>query len=205
VAVTGGIDRNMGPTSYVKFCKIGALSGTGTRPYGEGADGFVMGEGAVVFLMKRLADAERDGDKIYAVLRGMGGSSDGKGKGITAPNPIGQKICIERAWQNAGVSPATATLIEGHGTSTSVGDVVEAESMAGVLRETGTNGHPIALGSVKSNFGHLKGAAGAAGILKVTLAASIPIRISISRIRPYTSTPNCARGQKQWMESAAPA
>ena len=112
----------------MKFCKIGALSGTGSRPYAEGADGFVMGEGTVIFLMKRLSDAERDGDKVYAVLRGVGASSDGKGKGITAPNPIGQKLCIERAWENAGVSPGTATLIEGHGTSTSVGDVVEFES-----------------------------------------------------------------------------
>ncbi len=118
VVVTGGIDRNMGASTFVKFCKIGALSATGTRPYAEGADGFVMGEGAAIFLLKRLADAERDEDKIYAVLRGMGGSSDGKGKGITAPNPIGQKFAIERAWQNAGLSPATVTLIEGHGTST---------------------------------------------------------------------------------------
>ena len=135
VAITGGIDRNMGASTFVKFCKIGALSATGTRPYAEGADGFVMGEGAAIFLLKRLADAERDGDKIYAVLRGMGGSSDGKGKGITAPNPIGQKLAIERAWQNAGLSPATATLIEGHGTSTSVGDVVEVQSMVDVLGE----------------------------------------------------------------------
>ncbi len=92
VAITGGIDRNMGPSTYIKFCKIGALSATGSRPFADGADGFVMGEGAAIFVMKRLADAERDGDKVYAVLRGMGGSSDGKGKGITAPNPIGQKF-----------------------------------------------------------------------------------------------------------------
>ena len=170
VAVTGGIDRNMGASTFVKFCKIGALSATGSRPYAEGADGFVMGEGAAIFIMKRLADAERDGDKIYAVLRGVGGSSDGKGKGITAPNPIGQKFAIERAWENAGLSPATATLIEGHGTSTSVGDLVEVESMMAVLNEARNNGHKIALGSVKSNIGHLKGAAGAAGILKTTLA-----------------------------------
>ena len=133
LAVTGGIDRNMGVSSYIKFCKIGALSATGTRPYAEGADGFVMGEGTAIFLLKRLADAERDGDKNYAVLRGIAGSSDGKGKGITAPNPIGQKLAIERAWQNAGLSPATATLIEGHGTSTSVGDVVEVQGMIDVL------------------------------------------------------------------------
>src|SRR5512143_1188602 len=91
--ITGGVDRNMGASSYIKFCKIGALSATGSRPYAEGADGFVMGEGAVLFVLKRLDDAERDGDRIYAVIRGLGGSSDGRGKGITAPNPVGQKIC----------------------------------------------------------------------------------------------------------------
>ncbi len=170
VAVTGGIDHNMGPSSFVKFCKIGALSATGTRPYAEGADGFVMGEGAAVFLLKRLADAERDGDKIYAVLRGIGGSSDGKGKGITAPNPIGQKLCLERAWKNAGLSPATATLIEGHGTSTKVGDRVEVESMNEVLSGFRLPSGSVALGSVKSNIGHLKGGAGAAGLLKTALA-----------------------------------
>ena len=170
VVVTGGIDRNMGAPTFVKFCKIGALSATGTRPYAQGADGFVMGEGAAIFLLKRLADAERDGDKIYAVLRGIGGSSDGKGKGITAPNPIGQRLCIERGWDNAGLSPATATLFEGHGTSTRVGDVVEAQSLVDVLSSFHLPTGSIALGSVKSNFGHLKGAAGAAGLLKTALA-----------------------------------
>ena len=170
VAVTGGIDRNMGAPTFVKFCKIGALSATGTRPYAEGADGFVMGEGAAIFLLKRLADAERDGDKIYAVLRGMGGSSDGKGKGITAPNPVGQRLAVERAWQNAGLSPATATLIEGHGTSTRVGDVVEVQSMVEVLSKYQLPPQTVGLGSVKSNIGHLKGAAGAAGLLKAAFA-----------------------------------
>jgi acyl transferase domain-containing protein/acyl carrier protein/NAD(P)-dependent dehydrogenase (short-subunit alcohol dehydrogenase family) len=168
--ITGGIDRNMGAQTFVKFCKIGALSATGTRPYAEGADGFVMGEGSAIFVMKRLADAERDGDNIYAVLRGIGASSDGKGKGITAPNPVGQKFCLERAWQNAGLSPATATLIEGHGTSTRVGDVVEAQCMADLLSGQHLPTHSVALGSVKSNIGHLKGAAGAAGLLKTALA-----------------------------------
>ncbi len=168
--ITGGIDRNMGASTYVKFCKIGALSATGTRPYAEGANGFVMGEGGAIFVLKRLADAERDGDKIYAVLRGIGGSSDGKGKGITAPNPIGQKLAIERAWQNAGLSPATVTYLEGHGTSTRVGDVVEVQSMADVLSSFHLPAGSVALGSVKSNIGHLKGAAGAAGMLKTALA-----------------------------------
>ena len=168
--VTGGIDRNMGAQTFVKFCKIGALSATGTRPYAQGADGFVMGEGCAIFLLKRLADAERDGDKIYAVIRGMGGSSDGKGKGITAPNPVGQKFAIERAWKNAGLSPATCTLFEGHGTSTSVGDAVEVQCLIAALKDSNLPSHSVALGSVKSNFGHLKGAAGAAGLLKAALA-----------------------------------
>ncbi len=166
--ISGGVDRNMGASTFVKFCKIGALSATGTRPFGDGADGFVMGEGSVAFLLKRLEDAERDGDKIYAVIRGVGASSDGKGKGITAPNPVGQVLAIARAWENAGLDPATATLVEAHGTSTKVGDVVEVESLTKVFGSAKTNS--IALGSVKSNIGHLKAGAGAAGLLKATLA-----------------------------------
>ncbi|HTM41501.1 MAG TPA: beta-ketoacyl synthase N-terminal-like domain-containing protein, partial [Terriglobales bacterium] len=186
-AITGGIDRNMGASTFVKFCKIGALSATGTRPYAEGADGFVMGEGAAIFLLKRLADAEREGDKIYAVLRGMGGSSDGKGKGITAPNPIGQKLAVERAWQNAGLSPATATYVEGHGTSTRVGDVVEVQSLVDVLSGFHLPPESVALGSVKSNIGHLKGAAGAAGLLKTVLALRdrvLPPSVNCERRNP---------------------
>ncbi len=87
VAITGGVDRNMGVHTFVKFCAIGALSPSGTRPYSEGADGFVMGEGAALFVVKRLADAIRAEDRVYAVVRGVGSASDGKGKGITAPNP----------------------------------------------------------------------------------------------------------------------
>ncbi len=167
-ALTGGVDRNMGVSSFVKFCKIGALSATGTRPFGDGADGFVMGEGAAVFLLKRLADAERDGDPIYAVIRGVGGASDGKGKGITAPNPIGQQLAMQRAWAHAGLDPATATLVEAHGTSTRVGDVVEVESLTAVFG--GAPRHSIGLGSAKSNIGHLKAGAGAAGLLKAVYA-----------------------------------
>ncbi|MCC7162636.1 MAG: SDR family NAD(P)-dependent oxidoreductase [Anaerolineae bacterium] len=183
-AITGGVDRNMGIGSFVKFCKIGALSATGTRPFGKGADGFVMGEGSASFLLKRLEDAERDGDKIYAVVRGVGAASDGKGKGITAPNPIGQQLATRRAWENAGIDPATAVMIEAHGTSTRVGDVVEVESLAQIFG--GAPKASIALGSVKSNIGHLKAGAGAAGLLKAVLS------IQLSAIPPTLNarTPN---------------
>ncbi|MEJ2185812.1 MAG: type I polyketide synthase, partial [Gemmatimonadota bacterium] len=185
--LTGGIDANMSPASYVKFCKIGALSATGSRPYAEGADGFVMGEGAVTFLMKRLADAERDGDRIYAVIRGIGASSDGRGKGITAPNPAGQKLAVRRAWQNAGLAPQPGDLVEGHGTSTAVGDVVEVQSMIEVFQDLGLPPGSVSLGSVKSNIGHLKGAAGAVGMLKAALALHekvLPPSINYERPNP---------------------
>ena len=168
--LTGGLDRNMGPTSFVKFCKIGALSATGSRPYADGADGFVMGEGAAFFLLKRLADAERDGDRIYAVIRGIGASSDGRGKGITAPNPVGQRFALRHGWQVAGLDPATCSYVEGHGTSTKVGDVVEVESLIEAFGAAGLPAHSIPLGSVKSNIGHLKAGAGAAGFFKATMA-----------------------------------
>jgi len=168
--LTGGVDRNMGADSFVKFSKIGALSPDGSRPYAEGANGFVMGEGAAMFLLKRLEDAERDGDRIYAVVRGIGSSSDGKGKGITAPNPIGQQRAIERAWKDAGIHPGSVGLIEGHGTSTKVGDVVEVNSLNAIFGGLGLKTGVVALGSVKSNIGHLKSAAGAAAMLKVVMA-----------------------------------
>ena len=114
----------------------------------------------------------RDGDKIYAVIRGVGASSDGKGKGITAPNPQGQILAIRRAWEDAGLDPATCTLVEAHGTSTKVGDVVEVSSLAEVF--CGAPSGSIGLGSAKSNIGHLKAGAGAAGLLKASLRGASP-------------------------------
>ncbi|MHA1557366.1 MAG: beta-ketoacyl synthase N-terminal-like domain-containing protein, partial [Candidatus Heimdallarchaeota archaeon] len=152
----------------VKFAKIGAISAEGSYPFDERANGFVMGEGAGFVVLKRLSDAERDGDKIYAVIRGLGAASDGKGKGITAPNPIGQKLAIQRAFDQAGVSFPDIQLIEAHGTATGVGDVVE---MA-VLNEMaeGTTKSSIVISSVKSQIGHLKSAAGIASTIKTVLA-----------------------------------
>ncbi|MGI9648696.1 MAG: beta-ketoacyl synthase N-terminal-like domain-containing protein, partial [Acidimicrobiia bacterium] len=191
--IAGGIDANMSASTFIKFCKIGALSATGTRPYAEGADGFVMGEGAAVFLLKRLEDAESDGDVIHAVVRGFGGSSDGRGKGITAPNPIGQQLAVRRAWTHAGVDPATVGLIEGHGTSTRVGDVVELESLNQVFGEFDLTAKSVPLGSVKSNIGHLKAGAGAAGILKAVLALRdkvIPPSLNFERPNPNADWEN---------------
>ena len=208
--LTGGIDGNMSASSFIKFSKIGALSATGTRPFDAGADGFVMGEGAVVMLLKRLEDAEEAGDRIYAVIRGVGGSSDGRGKGITAPNPVGQKLAIERAWLHAGCEPTSATLIEAHGTSTRVGDVAELSSLAAVWADHGVKTGETPIGSVKSNFGHLKGAAGAAGLLKAVLAVHhkmLPPSLGMTEPNPkidFDNTPFAVNKElRAWNETGS--
>jgi acyl transferase domain-containing protein len=160
----------MGPATFVKFCKVGALSPDGSRPFAKGANGFVMGEGAAMYVLKRLADAERDGDRVYAVIRAVGGASDGKGKGITAPNPEGQKRAVIRAYERAGFPLSTVTQIEAHGTSTIVGDVAEVAAINELYRGVDLPKRSVALGSIKSQIGHLKAAAGAAGMLKGILA-----------------------------------
>ncbi len=170
LALTGGADRTMGVATYVKFCKIGALSADGSRPFDAGANGFVMGEGCGILVLKRLSAAERDGDRIYAVIRGIGASSDGRGKGITAPNPVGQLRALRRAYEAARLDPADVDLFECHGTSTVVGDKVEVEALSEVIGARGRARGPVRIGSIKSNLGHLKSAAGAASALKAVLA-----------------------------------
>ena len=186
----GGSDRSMDVSSYIQFSKIGALSPDGSRPFDAGANGFVMGEGCAMFLLKRLSDAERDGDRVYAVIRGIGASSDGKGKGITAPNPAGQVKAVLRAYEDAGVDPATIGLLEAHGTSTPVGDPVELQSVQEAFVDLTKSPIPpgtIAVGSVKGNIGHLKAAAGAAGVLKAALALKnkvLPPSINVKTLNP---------------------
>ena len=169
-AIVGGVDQTMDPPTFVKFSKIGALSPNYSVPFDERANGFVMGEGCGILILKRLEDAERDGNKIYALIRGVGASSDGKGKGITAPNPRGQRMAIERAYENAKLPIESVSLFEAHGTSTKVGDRVELEVLSEALEKTGMKPQGIAIGSVKSMIGHLKSAAGAAALIKTSLA-----------------------------------
>ncbi|RME26919.1 MAG: acyltransferase domain-containing protein, partial [Deltaproteobacteria bacterium] len=188
MVITGGVDRSMDIATYVKFSKIGALSPDRSTPFDAGANGFVMGEGCGILVLKRLDDAVRDGDRIYAVIRGIGASSDGRGKGITAPNPVGQKLALQRAYAAAHVDPAEVDLIECHGTSTVVGDKVEVECLTEHIGpgRRGDRG-PVRIGSVKSNIGHLKSAAGAAAMIKATLAVYhgvLPPSIGFSRPRP---------------------
>jgi acyl transferase domain-containing protein/acyl carrier protein len=176
VVVSGGIDTFNDIFMYMCFSKTPALSPTGdAKPFDTNGDGTILGEGLGVVVLKRLADAERDGDTIYAVLKGVGSSSDGKGNAIYAPSPEGQKKAILNAYRLAGVTPDTIELVEAHGTGTRVGDTAEITALTDIYSRSrapeGSATEPwVALGSVKSMIGHTKAAAGAASLIKVALS-----------------------------------
>ena len=169
MVVTGGIDTFNDIFMYMCFSKTPALSPSGNaKPFDASGDGTILGEGLGIVVIKRLADAERDNDRIYAVIRGVGSSSDGKGEAIYTPSASGQKKAILDAYQRAGVTPQSIGLVEAHGTGTKVGDAVEVSALREIY---GTAEHPwCALGSVKSQIGHTKASAGAAGLIKAALA-----------------------------------
>ncbi|MFP4498338.1 MAG: beta-ketoacyl synthase N-terminal-like domain-containing protein, partial [Vulcanimicrobiota bacterium] len=171
MVVTGGVDTFNDIFMYMCFSKTPALSPTGhARPFAENSDGTIIGEGLGMVVLKRLEDAEKDGDKIYAVIRGVGTSSDGKGAAIFAPQSKGQKKAMEEAYQVSGINPRTVELMEAHGTGTAVGDLIELESIKSVYEKYSQDKQWCALGSVKSQIGHTKAAAGTAGMIKVALA-----------------------------------
>ena len=171
VAIALGADTVQTPYAYMAFSKTHALSPKGRcRPFDAAADGIVLSEGVGAVILKRLADAERDGDRIYGVIKGMGASSDGRDKGLTAPRLEGQLRALRRAYAQAGVSPGQVGLIEAHGTGTVVGDQTEAQALIQLMREAEAGPQSCAVGSVKSMIGHTKCAAGIAGLIKTTLA-----------------------------------
>jgi acyl transferase domain-containing protein/NAD(P)H-dependent flavin oxidoreductase YrpB (nitropropane dioxygenase family)/NADP-dependent 3-hydroxy acid dehydrogenase YdfG len=171
MVIVGGVENVQNPFAYLAFSKTQALSPQGRcRTFDDSADGIVISEGLAIVVLKRLADAERDGDRIYAVIKGIAGSSDGRDKSLTAPRPEGQVRALERAYAKAGISPATVGLIEAHGTGTVVGDQAEVETLKRVFGPAGAARQSCAIGSVKSMIGHTKCTAGVAGLIKVALA-----------------------------------
>ncbi|MEI6787786.1 MAG: SDR family NAD(P)-dependent oxidoreductase [bacterium] len=171
MTLVGGADTFQSPFNYLCFCKTHALSPRGRcRTFDHTADGTCISEGLSMLVLKRVEDAERDGDRIYAVIRGVGASSDGRAKGLTAPSPEGQIRALRRAYAVADVLPSTVGLVEAHGTGTVAGDRAETESLRQIFESIGTAPNSVALGSVKSMIGHTKGAAGITGLLKVALA-----------------------------------
>lgn len=171
LVLCGGADLHNGINDYLMFASVGALSPTGRcRTFDADADGIALGEGVACVVLKRLADAERDGDRVYAVIKGVGSAGDGRSLGLTAPRPEGQRVALERAYAQARVSPAQIGLVEAHGTGTVVGDRTELAVLTEVFIKAGAAVGRCALGSVKSQIGHTKCAAGLAGLIKTALA-----------------------------------
>ena len=157
--------------------ELGAISPSGQiRPFDQRADGLLVSEGVGVLVLKRLADAERAGDRIYAVVRGTGLSSDGREVALMNPSVQGQLLALRRAWDQAGLDPRAVGLLEAHGTGTVAGDGVELETILRFFGGPRTDGPPSALGSVKSMIGHAMPAAGAAGLIKTALAVYHGVR-----------------------------
>ncbi len=189
LVIAGGVDTTNDPFIYLCFSKTPALSPSGDcRPFSAKADGTMLGEGIGMVALRRLEDAERDGNQIYALIRGIGTSSDGRAKSVYAPRPEGQLQALERAYRAAGYSSATVELVEAHGTGTTAGDVAEFEALRRCFDGSGRADRQwCALGSIKSQIGHTKAAAGAAGLIKATLALhqrALPPTIKVEQPEP---------------------
>lgn len=211
MVVLGAVDTHNQPIDFVNFSKTHALSPRGRcRTFDATADGIVLGEGLGVVILKRLADAVRDGDRIYSVVRGVGGSSDGRDLSLTAPRPAGQMLALRRAYADAGISPATVELVEAHGTGTVAGDKAEVRALSRVFADEGAGLGTCAIGSVKSNIGHTKCTAGLASLIKVSKALYhkvLPPTIGVEQ-----PNPSCGFGEnpfyinseaRPWIRSSA--
>jgi polyketide-type polyunsaturated fatty acid synthase PfaA len=192
--LTGGVDTDNTIMAYISFSKTPAVSPSeNVKPFDAKSDGMMLGEGIGMIVLKRLEDAERDKDKIYAVIKGIGTSSDGRYKSIYAPRKEGQVKALERAYEDAGFSPATVGLMEAHGTGTMAGDPTEFGSLKDFFDVHDSKKQHIALGSVKSQIGHTKAAAGAASLIKTALALHhkvLPPTINITEPNPKLNIKN---------------
>ncbi|TKF94553.1 acyltransferase domain-containing protein [Vibrio lentus] len=192
--ITGGVCTDNSPTMYMSFSKTPAFTTNETiQPFDIDSKGMMIGEGIGMVALKRLEDAERDGDRIYSVIKGVGSSSDGKFKSIYAPRPEGQAKALKRAYDDAGFAPHTLGLLEAHGTGTAAGDVAEFGGLNSVFSENNEEKQHIALGSVKSQIGHTKSTAGTAGLIKAALALHhkvLPPTINVSAPNPKLDIEN---------------
>lgn len=187
VALAGGVNVLLDPRMYITFCQAHMLSPSGRiRAFDARADGFVRGEGAGLVLLKRLADARRDGDRVRAVIRASAVTQDGATPAITTPNEAAQAAAMRAALSQAGVGPQAVVYVEAHGTGTPVGDPIEARAIAAVFSSRGRKG-PLLIGSVKTNIGHLEPAAGIAGLIKTVLVleqGKAPASLGFERAGP---------------------
>ena len=189
LALVGGVHLLLSPGMSVGYSKGGFMAPDGRcKTFDAMADGYVRGEGAGIVVLKRLSLAEAEGDRVYAVIRGSAVNQDGFSNGITAPNPLSQEAVLRTAYQNAGVSPGQVQYVEAHGTGTKLGDPIELKALGAVLAQDRPPGDVCAVGSVKTNIGHLEAGAGIAGLIKVALSLShrqIPPSLHFQTPNPY--------------------
>jgi len=188
IMISGGVDTDNSILSYMCFSKTPAFAEDDRcRPFDVDSKGMMVGEGIGMVALKRLEDAERDKDRIYAVIRGIGTSSDGRFSSIYNPRPEGQVKALKRAYEDAGIQPSTVGLVEAHGTGTKAGDPAEVQALKAVFGEDDPKKQHIALGTVKSQIGHTKAAAGAASLIKASLALHhkiLPPTINVKEPNP---------------------
>src|SRR5690606_14252107 len=190
VVLAGGVNALVTPLVTVGFDEVGGVLAPDGRikSFSKDADGYARSEGGGMLVLKRLADARRDGDQIYAVIAGAAINHDGRSNGMLAPNPDAQEAVLRKAYKDAGINPRAVDYIEAHGTGTILGDPIEADALGRVVGRGRADDKPALLGAVKSNVGHLESAAGAASLAKVALALrnnKIPPSINYSGPNPY--------------------
>ena len=189
LALVGGVNTITLPESVVNACKMRMLSADGRcKTFDASADGFALGEGCAVVVLKRLSDAIESGDNILALIRGSAVNQDGRSNGITAPNRLAQEAVIRRALVSAGVEPRQVNYVEAHGSGTALGDPIEVEALCAVLGQERSQEQPLFIASVKTNIGHLAGAAGIAGLIKAVLALQhqeIPAHLNLKKPNPH--------------------
>ncbi|HET8842172.1 MAG TPA: beta-ketoacyl synthase N-terminal-like domain-containing protein, partial [Ktedonobacteraceae bacterium] len=195
MALAGGVSTNLHPEQMINACKMHMLSPDGLcKTFDADANGFVMGEGCGVVVLKRLSDALSAKDPILAVIRGSAVNQDGQSNGITAPNKFAQEAVIRQALAQARVDPLAVSYVEAHGSATSLGDPIEIEALAATFGQARSLAHPLMVGSVKTNIGHLAGAAGIAGLIKTVLALQhkeIPPHLHLKTRNPHVHWDVC--------------
>jgi amino acid adenylation domain-containing protein len=188
LALAGGVNLLLAPELTMTFSQARMMAADGRcKTFDASADGYVRGEGCGVVVLKRLSDAQRDGDPILALIRGSAVNQDGHSNGLTAPNGLAQQAVIRAALADANLSPDQIGYVEAHGTGTILGDPIEVRALSAVLGERST-AQPCALGSVKTNIGHLEAAAGVAGLIKVVLSLThetIPSHLHLQSLNPH--------------------
>ncbi len=189
LALAGGVNLILRPEVSVYFTKLRAISPDGRcKTFDAAGDGYGRGEGCGVIVLKRLSDAQRDGDHILALIRGTAINHDGRSSGLTVPNALAQQAVIREALADGGVDPLAVSYLEAHGTGTPLGDPIEIRAAVAALCKERAAEHALLVGSAKTNFGHLEAAAGIAGLLKVVLALQhreIPPHLHFKNPNPH--------------------